>query len=279
MANFYGSAIGFGGGGSASFEVTSTGAASVTTYTIGSDEYIVHKFISSGSTFVGTGIVGCDVFILAGGGCGPTGPGGGGGGGGYRVLTNQTIAAGTYTQTVGAGGTAAGNYGDVNIAGDTTCLGLSTTGGGTGWVISGAAGGSGGGGGYAGSVGGAGNLGSYSPVEGYDGYGPTGNYAAGGGGGSSAASTGKNGGAGTNNTYTDNSTSTHYGAGGGGGGSIQCGGAGAAGGSGATAGFKGTGSYGHASANQGGGAGGSHNGLKANGGSGIIIFRYVLANQ
>lgn len=96
----------FSGAGPANFSDTATG-----TYT---DSGINYKFItytSSGTlTVTRDGLA--DILLIAGGGGGIVSSPGGGGAGGYEAYTNAYLTSGTYTITVGAGGSATtnGNY-------------------------------------------------------------------------------------------------------------------------------------------------------------------------
>jgi len=283
----------------------SGGVGSITTYT----GYRVHSWTATGShsnSFTLYASQVCDVLMVgAGGGGGGSGEahtaGGGAGGGGVYEMTQVTLPSGTYSITVGAGGT--GGYGwannSVTSGGDSSITFPDSTiytakGGAHGGAYGGASspdtGGSGGGGGN--------SDGTYSDLNGgqavYDldssdslptghatygsdggdaqSYGSASSNAGGGGGAgqagfdSSSQSVGGNGGAGRLNSWRTGSN-VMYGSGGGGGGSTTSG----AGGNGQTnhgagdgkQGYSGNGASG--SANQGGGAGG---GCSGGGGSG-----------
>ena len=182
--------------------------------------YRRHTFLSSGS-FVVTNGGSIDYLVVGGGGSGggnsSTRSGGGGGAGGYLTGT-VSLAAGTYTITVGAGGMAkvtqdAASDGGASSIGTT----VSVTGGGAGASVSGTnavagrAGGSGGGGTSAGAggagVSGQGNAG-----------GSAGSGSSGTGGGAGAAGVNRtsviaDGGAGLSSSITG--TATTYAIGGG----------------------------------------------------------------
>jgi hypothetical protein len=239
-----------------------------------------------------------ELLLVAGGGYGGTSPGygirhaGGGAGGLLYYGSNTTpktpngsayqLQSGTYTITVGAGGTggASGNYSNISFGGTTV---YSATGGGHGASGNtgdqGYPGGSGGGSCYTtpgygiagqGNNGGTGSFASYADARGGGGgaggvggngtsYGPqkSGSYAYGG-----------NGGAGL--TYDISGTSTTY-AGGGGGFAAFWYGSGGYGAGGSGGGGAGGGSAGAANTGGGGGGGDSSGGA---GGSGIVIMRY-----
>jgi len=237
--------------------------------------------------------------VVAGGASGGRQNAGGGGGGGLRTSygatsgggasaeSDITLAAGTYTITVGAGGAAlassgVGNNGvDSSIAASSLTT-ITSTGGGGGYGNSGSTsannGGSGGGAGTTQSNT-ASSPGSGTANQGFDGgarFATVNTYAGGGGGGASAAGqastgqeTGGNGGAGLSVAITGSYVTY---AGGGGGGGITSAGSGGAGGG--TAGGLNNGSVTDATANTGGGSGGTRNNVTAgSGGSGIVILR------
>lgn len=246
-----------------------------------------------------------EYLVIAGGASGATSYGGGGGAGGVRY-GSSFASSGTYTITVGAGGTAISTNGTNGNAGSDSAISgpnmdespFTAEGGGRGGTVdqAGGNGGSGGGGGgAAGASGGAGGASSpvTSPVQGYAGgagfASASGNRGAGGGGGAGGVgsagttSVGGNGGIGTNEyTVWATATSTGVGgyyAGGGGGGAISgtnVGGTGGTGGGGAGAsGANNSGTAG--TTNTGGGGGGmgdrSSSGSSGTGGSGIVIVR------
>lgn len=259
----------------------------VTTAVIGGQTYRIHAFRSSGTLVVERGGA-VQVLIVAGGG-GGGGYGGGGGGGGGVISTAMSLAAGSYTATVGAGGTV-GTNGSNSVFNGQTALGGGHGGIGGGASLWGAAtsGGSGGGGsdttytaGGAGTAG-QGNVGGSRH--------PTGG---GGGGGGGAGAVGANGtqtaggagGSGLQSAITG--TNTFYAGGGGGSGgdtTFGVGGAGGGGdgGAGNVSGFCTTASK-NGAANTGGGGGGAANVVGSNaqnngasGGSGIIIVAYAV---
>jgi len=253
----------------------------ITTYTSGENDYIVHSFLADGNFVVGaSGNV--DALVIGGGGAGGV-YGGGGAAGGFRTSATHAVTAQTYAITVGDGGGLTG--GGQGIAGEDSVFStITSTGGGEG----GGNGGDGGSGGGAGSADylysvGSGNTPSTSPSQGNDGglnntAAP--GYAAGGGGGAGAvggaasSNQGGAGGAGATNDYRTGSSVTYAGGGGGGirssgpagAGGSGGGGAGSVGGSNATNGTANTGSGG-------GGAGTSDNG--GTGGSGIVVIRFI----
>jgi mucin-19 len=253
--------------------------------------FTVFKFTSSGTFVVATGGI-ISVLLVGGGGAGGYNYGGGGGGGGVVYFDlgskSMTITAGSYSITVGAGGTAAGLYGTNNYggaSGDTIFNGYTAKGGGLGALDNGSAapaiGGSGGcGGGSVGNTGtasgGPSNQSSYANAFYSAGFAggktdSTSGYCAGGGGGAGAVgSDSSSAGAGAGGAgYSCNITGTSvlYGGGGGGGaypssfsGAPGGSGGGGKGGSIGTAGIAGTdylgGGGGGASGDTGGGAGG-----------------------
>lgn len=213
--------------------------------------------------------------VVAGGGAGGSGGIGsaGGGAGGMRTGTSN-IVAGTFTVTVGAGGTS--SFGQSGGNGSNSVFGaITSTGGGGGAGTNGTGpgfgGGSGGGGTFSSGAGGTGiagqgnNGGAGSPT----------NYAGGGGGGAGAVGgsavgvTPGNGGDGLASSVTG--SSVFYAGGGGGAGNTA--GAGGNGGGGAGVAFSGNGVAGTANRGGGGGGGGwSPQGFGGNGGSGIVII-------
>jgi hypothetical protein len=98
----------FSGGSAAAVISSTTGSPTITT----DGTATVYTFTGDGTIVVGTeGVV--EIFTAAGGGGGGYDGGGGGGGGGTARIT-QTLAAATYTVTIGAGGTGA----TVNVGGN-----------------------------------------------------------------------------------------------------------------------------------------------------------------
>ena len=252
---------------------------------------VVHTFTRSG-TFTVSVPTTARILLVGGGGAGGNTMGGGGGGGGMLEVSNVVLAAGTYTVTIGAGGTPGsgqvrgGSGGSTAIAfGGATLHEVSGGGGGGGWnSSSGAAGGSGGGG-CNGAVGGAGTDG-----QGHAGAKAGGNSRSGGGGGAGEAghaytdSPAKRAGNGGDGAISDISgMDVHYAGGGGGGGSANSwdlydygfGGLGGGGDGGkGTAGAKGTDGLG------GGGGGGGWTGsnqIGGAGGSGVLIIRHPMS--
>lgn len=279
-----------GGVGNANFSDAATG-----TYTSGGINYKYITYTASGTLNVTTAGF-ADLLVIGGGGSGAQGYGGGGGAGGYLSITNAYLPVGSLTVTVGAGGaarTAAVTYTNtVGANGSASAISsyiapggggggsslLTTTG--QGLAFPGLSGGSGGGGGgYSNastSVGGSALA--LTGNSGGAGFGTTG-PAGGGGGGAGAAGTaatsgvGGNGGAGTSSSIT-NTAVTRSGGGGGGGATNGTGGTGG-GGAGATTGTATSGT-----ANTGGGGGGmwgADSGYTSGaGGSGVVIIRVAV---
>ena len=286
--------------------VTATGG-SVTT--IGG--YKVHTFTSSGTFVISEGEGNIEYLVIAGGGAGSkahtTNTCGGGGAGGYRTNVPgqnsggggssepaMNLGPGTYTVTVGGGGTLNAPPGNTlgTNGSNSVFYNITSTGGGRGGgePAQGTAGNGGSGGGGGSHNSGNGNYpgGTGTTNQGYrggncNGAGP----GAGGGGGGGAAQNGTdvapnslNGGPGGNGVPSNiDGTNTHRAAGGGGSGwsTNNSGGSGGTGGGGA-GGYTdstGTGNNEHATANTGsGGGGGKQNNNRGNGGSGIVIVRY-----
>jgi hypothetical protein len=268
--------------------------------------YKLHTFTSNGTfTVTGAGSTNAQVLVVAGGGAGGSGGGqnggGGGGGGGVIMHPSYNLIAGTYSITVGAGGSAGGNLGAPGN--DSIFDNLAAKGGGGGGCNGGPDAASGGSGGGRGRDRGN-NYGSATqPSQGGDsgtyGFGNRGGGGAGGGcqsagGGGGAGSVGYDGAYDCNAlqggaTQSDGGhgkqwsiNSTYYGAGGGG--AIEVSpsqGLGSAGGIGG--GGNGGGNYGSSfnatsgSANTGsGGGGGQGGGSAGSGGSGIVIIAYQV---
>jgi hypothetical protein len=265
----------------------------ITTYSSGGTNYVVHTFLADGTFLVGQ--AGTLDYVVVGGGGGGGGvlsetPGGGGGGAGaYRTAAGFSVTALSYSISVGDGGTAGGAA--LAVAGGSSIFStITSTGGGAGgsWnnglpsTGGGAtAGGSGGGAGYTNGAGIAGTYGTAGGVRNDQGGG-------GGGGASVAGATGPstghggNGGAGTASTYRDGTSVTYAGGGGGGAGNISSGGASTGGTGGGGAGGAGGGNDGTAATantGSGGGGAGASSGLVSNsggaGGKGIVVLRYV----
>ncbi len=268
--------------------VSASGANS--TATVG--RYTNYIFTSSGTLTVTQG--GLCKFLLVGGGGGGSHGGGGGGGVIDHYHADFLVTPGTYTVTVGAGGTGTSAAADVRgtAGGDTSFGGFTAKGGGGGGAYgatqaNGGSGGSGGGGGGGGGSGaGSGGAATFDrpEVQGYAGAaspGATGGcYTSSGGGGADAVGavgsscTGGNGGVGRRSMIKGTVGGDYFGGGGGGG-------RGNSGGS--CAGSTGTGGTGGGSSSQGtpgtantggGGAGGcSATGeVGSTGGSGIAII-------
>jgi len=262
--------------------VNATGGT-ITYVNISGIDYRIHTFSAVGTanfTLTSPASVITTVLVVAGGGAGGYDDGGGGGAGGVIYNASFTITSGSYTVTVGNGGTSNGASGANSILSSLTAIG---GGGGANGNGNGTNGGSGGGLGWGvgnGSVPGSGTAG-----QGFAGGGGTTapNYAVGGGGGAGGVGgtgsgiTPGNGGIGV--SYTIAGTTYNVGGGGGGGLAVQNtdgtnstasfgGGNGA--GRGANAAVAGT-------PNTGGGGGGANNMQATNGafgGSGIVIISY-----
>ena len=275
---------------------TSATGGTTQEYDSGGKRYRSHTFTSSGtftvtqvgdSTYSGVSVDynQVDYLIIAGGGGATSDVSGGGGAGGYRT-TNGTsggnsaaeskviVTAQGYTVTIGAGGVGFANGGNSSV------LGITSTGGGrgAGYNQTPSSGGSGGGNGYSGS-GAVGTTG-----QGSNG-GSGGNGGGGGGGGAGGvgqnlvSSQGGNGGVGLANSLRTGSNETRAGGGGGSTRSTDTNliglGQNGGGNGGSYTGLNAT----DGQANTGGGAGGQDFGnLGArNGGSGIVIIRYEIA--
>jgi hypothetical protein len=213
--------------------ITATGGT-VTT----SGNYKIHTFNTTGNFVITDAPNGAtiEVLLIGGGGGGGTGYGGGGGAGGYYYNSAMAISAGTYSVTIGAGGT--------NVVGS---LKVGTTGSNTTFNSQTAAGGGGGGeynasavakAGDGGCGGGAGGVGTSAGNTGTGSQGGNGGVGAGtsisnavGGGGGGAGAAGNaasgtvagTGGIGSVNPITGSTSgqlvgATYYVAGGGGGG-------------------------------------------------------------
>jgi hypothetical protein len=268
--------------------------------------YNYRTFTSTGSLVVGVTAGTVDILSIAGGGGANRYYGGGGGAGGYVYTSSRSISPGTYTVTIGSGGTGYANGTNTTITGGalsvTAAVGGGAGGDGGGTSNNGATqGGSGGGGGSSANVpsgaasnaAGQGNAGGNSP-------GSSGTYSGGGGGGAGAAgqtpsttnSPGGNGGVGITNSNINAfgaATSTgqfvspnYYYAGGGAGGTavstIGSGGYGGGGNGGnSLSGNLNTTSATNGTSNTGGGGGGGagSDAVAKNGGSGILIVRWA----
>ena len=267
--------------------VTATGGTITT-----SGAYKIHTFTTTGAntfTITSPASVSVTYLVVAGGGGGGVGRGGGGGGGGVLAGTT-TLTAGTYTITVGAGGSNAYNDNQGGDGGSSSIAALVVAtggGGGGGWTTNaGRAGGSGGGA----SAGSTASGGTGVSGQGYAGSARLDGNTGGGGGGAGAAASGSGGAIGVSSMITG--VTTYYAGGGG---------AGASSGSATGVAYGGTyevanGTYGggngantqgthhnyqDAVANTGGGGGGQegYGGNSGYGGSGIVILSYQLLTQ
>lgn len=252
--------------------------------------YTYHTFTSSGTFQVTSGVKSVDYLIVAGGGGGGQNNGGGGGAGGV-ISSATSLSLGSYTVTIGAGGSGATGSGWSGSNGSNTSFNPGTAiGGGGGMGGNFGVGGAGGAVAGSGGSGGGQSRGVGSPGSGTAGQGSsgrnnrTGAEGGGGGGFSSGGGTGPNGG----NGYTWVNGSTYCGGGGGAGeGAGNVAGLGGTGGGGrgaATAGatlangWSNGGAGENGAANTGGGGGSADNpgtALGGNGGSGIVIVRYL----
>ena len=240
--------------------------------------------------------------VVAGGGSGAVYHGGGGGAGGLRTSYGSTsgggasaenditLAAGTYTITIGAGATGVTSSGS-NVAGNNgsdssiAASGLTTItsiGGGGGSSYAGQTtpgnGGSGGGGGNQSQAGGAGTAGQGN--DGGTGSSSSTNYPSGGGGGAYAVggngsgTTAGNGGAGLSVEITGSSVAY---AGGAGGSSFRGGTAGTGGTGGGANGTNADGTGNAGTTNTGGGGSGATAATSGAGGSGVVILRLATS--
>lgn len=269
--------------------ITRVSATGGTTFIPGNG-YKYHIFTAPGTLRVGNGGA-IDYILVAGGGGGGGPSGGGGGAGGYLSANQSIISAGTYSVTIGPGGTQNTNGTPTTLSGPPTFTTLTATAGGRGAnpVLAGP-GGSGGGGYSASPTGGTGTSGQGSAGgNGNPGYGGGGGGAGGAGGTGSPLGPGGTGGIGRPAFQGDTGIPPAYGtpgpqpgryfAGGGGGNGVPGGGppglagpggAGGGGGGGPSTGTPGT-------TNTGGGGGGAGPGFSGGtGGSGIVIIRYLL---
>jgi hypothetical protein len=287
--------------------ITKTVQATPTGGTITSaDGYRIHTFTSSSSFVVPSGLSLSDVeyLVIGGGGAGGDHHGGGGGAGGYRcsvpgeysgrtstIESRLSLSAGSYTVTVGAGGSGStgGNHSTKAASGGNSVFGSITSlgggGGGRCCTDPGAyAGASGGAGGGAWTWGSAASGGSGTAGQGWDGYGNNGTDDNGGGGGGSSQSGAANGNGGNGlSSNITGSLTTRAGGGGAGwympGNGNKPGGAGGGGAGGNATGSHDSGNDGVAGApntGSGGGGTGSLNSYGGSGGSGIVIVRYQL---
>lgn len=239
--------------------------------------YFYRVFITSGTLNVSGSPLVADILVIAGGGGGGQGKSGtweagGGGAGGLQAFASQTLAATSFTVTVGAGGASTTNGSNSQFGALTSSVGGGNGAGGTSAAVPGN-GGSGGGNWYTTPVG--------TGTSGQGNNGGIGNASSSAGGGGGAGAVGANsipsyggaGGAGSNlySTWaaaTSTGVNGYY-AGGGGGSNTGAGGAGGGGvgGVSVTAGAVNTGSGG-------GGGVSTANTLGGAGGSGIVIVRY-----
>ena len=256
-----------------------------------SGAYKIHTFTTTGNTtftLTSPASISAQVLVVGGGGAGGSAYVGGGGGAGGAVFNSSfTIASGSYTVTVGAGGvrtTAGVGYVGPSGANSSFSSITGTGGGGGGSYASVAAtnGGCGGGGPFNSGQFGTGSQGGNGAPYGTDG---NGGYNCGGGGGGmggtapTPSGVRPSGGAGA--TYTVAGTAYTL-AGGGGAGSDGLGGLGQAGGglggNGNNAGQSASsGTDATANTGSGGGGGGGNNGslYGGAGGSGIVIIAYL----
>ena len=271
------------------------------------DGYRSHIFTTSGTFTIATGTFDIEYVVVGGGGAGSkahsTNTCGGGGAGGYRssvvgensgrvssAESKLTLTPGTYTVTIGSGGTCQTGAGNFNgsSGSSSTFHTITSIGGGAGGGVpgTGANGGSGGGAGsYSGSASQNYSGGTGTSGQGYNGAGYTGSTTGGGAGGgggggtqptpSGTTLTGSNGGNGLS-TSIHNIPKVLAGGGGGSGWNDSSGGTGGSGGGGnagtnSVSGQSGT-------SNSGGGGGGAKSAVNAgNGGSGVVYVRYRVA--
>ena len=283
--------------------INSAGAGGTITL---SGSNVIHTFTATGSSsLVLPGAETAQVLVVGGGGGGGAASdrtGGGGGGGGVLYNSSDSLAASTYTVTVGSGGVGAVNGGAGATNGGASVLGSMTAyGGGSGADSNHLQAGTGNG--TVGSGGGAYHNGSSHLGVGTTGQGNSGGsgydsgngskyFFAGGGGGAAAAGTSANSsttGAGGNGVSYNISGATLY-YGGGGGGGVQNNGSyaysaasGGQGGGGAGGVGGGAGSTIAAAAGTnglgGGGGGGGNGGNGAAGGSGAVIVSYPYVSS
>ena len=268
---------------------TPTGGT-ITTYST----YTVHSFLSGTENFVsGGGTV--DILAIGGGGSGNdagSAAAGGGGAGGF-VEFSGTLATGTHSVVIGAGGAAQTTGGALGNNGVDTTFGsiITAQGGGGGGSYSGDSvdrtASTGGGGAYASTATDAGetNTPAYSgsgtnySYKGGDAWtaGVSNSGGAGGGGAGGAASnaTNKNGTAGGSGRANSIRTGVSVTYAGGGGGTSHGGGLVGAGGSGGGGAGVNSGTAVSGTVNTGSGGGGTTSGTSGAGGSGIAVIRYT----
>lgn len=269
--------------------------------------YYYRLFKTTGAFTIAGGSISADILLVGGGGSGGAGASGsdagGGGGGGGILNTTQTMPVGTYTITVGQGGTARTSPSSPGVCGASSNMIISGV---TYAAYGGCAGGASTTAGTNGASGGGGGstttgFGTGCCSQGYNGgsgfASATAALKSGGGGGGSGSgvqgTTGSNatsgqGGAGGNGTsaYTSWGALTgvgklvnglyYFGGGGGGGSGTTAGSAGIGGG---TAGATSSNASSSADANSGGGTGGTYGGSSGTGGSGVVIIRYPRTAQ
>jgi hypothetical protein len=251
-----------------------------TTATVSGMTYTVHSFTTTGATtFTVNSTVNVEYLVVAGGGGGGVGRAGGGGGGGF-VEGAMTMSPGTYTITVGTGGTAGLNDSQGGDGGASSIAALVTTvggGGGGGWTTNtGRNGGSGGGASSGGAASGTKTPGTATAGTGQNGSSNfDGQYGGGGGGAGSYAFTSVSRVGGNGCQSQMRGTLVYYAGGGGAGsagGSSSAGGLGGGGAGSTTNGVAAT--AGTANTGGGGGGGEGYTGPGGAGGSGIVVIRY-----
>lgn len=248
------------------------------------DGYRYHTFTGDDSLTVNREVP-VEYLIVAGGGGGGggqvSGYGGSGGGAGGVVTGSTVLSPGSYSVTVGDGGSPLTNGDNSEIDGVGTAIGGGAGGGGAGDPAPG----SGGSGGGAIPVG-AENPGSGTVGQGNDGgsigVGGTEAGAGGGGAGAPGGDTGpgaRDAGDGGDGIEWPAGSGTFYGGGGGGsngsgggGGVVSSGGLGGGG-----FGHSGSGDGGDGVPNTGGGGGATRTGTPGSGGSGVVVVRYPVA--
>ena len=102
----------------------------LSTPTISSTSYRVHTFTSTGNWSVYNTQSQVDALVVAGGGSAGARHGGGAGAGGVLYITGATIAAGTYSASIGNGGARSGDEQYGQVGQNTTFLGETADGGG-----------------------------------------------------------------------------------------------------------------------------------------------------
>jgi hypothetical protein len=261
--------------------------------------YYIHSFTSSGTFQVSSANQDAtvDILMVAGGGSGGAGTGGGGGAGGLIYIESYPISVGSYTVTIGAGGTnddvATGTSGSdtifTNGARTLTALGGGAGGASETGNLTYAASNGGSGGGAQGYYSGNNTPGTATQASsvsdgistyagsgfGNSGATPTGipNGSGGGGGGAGASATNGSSNGGAGKQYNISGTLSWYAAGGSGG---QAGTTSTNGIGGYHVGPSGT--AGAVNTGSGGGGGWNHDtGYGGAGGSGIVVVRYAKA--